>query len=65
MENRRKVVLETQNKKLYCRVCDLSSYTSIREFAAKVLASTYDIILVFVEAIEKFAEGEICLDRYA
>lgn len=32
---RREIVLQTSNKYVYCRECDLSSMESIREFAKK------------------------------
>lgn len=37
-EERSEIVLETRNKFVYCRKCDLASFSSIREFAANLLA---------------------------
>lgn len=34
-EAREEIVLETKNKYVYCRQCDLASLDSIREFASK------------------------------
>ena len=31
-EQRREIVLESQNKYVYCRKCDLSSFESVRNF---------------------------------
>lgn len=34
-EAREKIVMESENKYVYCRECDLSSFESIRQFARK------------------------------
>ena len=31
-EKRREIVLDTRNKYIYCRKCDLNSFNSVREF---------------------------------
>ena len=31
-EKRREIVLDTRNKYIYCRKCDLNSFYSVREF---------------------------------
>lgn len=37
LEVRRDIVLGTSNREIYCRICDMSDFESIRRFAAKAL----------------------------
>jgi len=43
LEARRDIVFETKNKEVYCRICDMSDYDSIRNFAGKVLKGKHEI----------------------
>ncbi|KAH7700255.1 CBN-DHS-24 protein [Aphelenchoides avenae] len=36
IQTRRDIVIDTKNKKVYCRYCDLADFDSIRAFAAKM-----------------------------
>lgn len=65
-EAREKVVLETRNKYVYCRECDLSSMESIREFARKYGEQVQWISVLFLseyfEYIRRFKAEQGRLD---
>jgi len=58
-EERQKIVLDTRNKYVYCRQCDLASFQSIKDFVAQfnkqVTINTIEIIRLEIWSLEPHA----------
>ena len=50
-EKRRDIVLDTRNKYIYCRKCDLNSFNSVREFVNQFNEKVKNHVLSFFKEV--------------
>ena len=64
-EVRRDIVLETHNKYVYCRPCDLASAASIRAFVARRVEIDYGNLYFRNKKIAALSSASQCLEYSA